>query len=498
MTISTSIAEVNYATVLSAIWADAKPLNFVNGAWSETADRRPVVDPSTGVAFTSSPNSSKAEVEVAIAAAETAQPEWAKLTVAERMMHLDSFRAALEENAESLALLESVDSGNPMYSTRRDVGLALKYLREWPGQAIAQSGRVHKSFQDGISIVTHEPYGVVGTIIAYNHPSLFAIAGFIYPLLAGNTIVIKAASQTSLATLALGHIVGSHFPKGVINLIAGGREAGDTLVVDPRVKRLAFTGSENTALAIQSRISASGLVKHFTAELGGKNSFIIFPDTDLKSAIAAAFAGLSLNVSAGQSCQATARILVHQDIAREVEEGLAEMFRALVVGRSYDEETDMGPLVSEEQLESVDSIVRSGIEEGARLVLGGGRLDREGSYYAPTLFADATSEMRISRDEIFGPVAVIQQFESEDEAIRLANEVEHGLSAAVWTNNIDRALRVAASVQAGYIWVNDANRHYAGAPFGGMKSSGVGREESIEEFFTYTEPKAVNIKIRAK
>jgi acyl-CoA reductase-like NAD-dependent aldehyde dehydrogenase len=480
---------------LRRFWSDGRPKNFVDGAWKDTASRAATFDPSTGVAYTDVPESSRVEVDVAVDAALTAQPAWAALTLAERIRHLRAFRSALEQHGDALSLLESIDSGNPLASTRRDVGLALRYLDEWPGSALASAGRFTRPHADGISLVSSEPYGVVGKIIAYNHPSLFAIAGFIFPLLAGNTIVVKAAAQTPVATLALGALAQGTLPAGVVNLVAGGVDAGDALVVHPRVKRIAFTGSDRTAVAIQSRLSESGVVKHFTAELGGKNPFVICQDADLDRAVDAAFAGLSFTVSAGQSCQSTARILVHESIADRVVEGLAARMRSLRVGAAYDEASEMGPLVSQAQRERVLSFVERGRAEGAVLVTGGDAGAGDGYFVAPTLFRDATSAMAISREEIFGPVAVTQTWSSEDELLQIANEVDLGLSAAVWTSDIDRALRLSSGLRAGYIWVNDANRHYPGSPFGGVKGSGVGREESVEELQSYSESKTVNIKV---
>jgi len=484
-----------HASALRAFWPDGTPRNFVGGTWSDTEARRETFDPSTGIAYTDVPESSKSEVDVAIATAESAQLSWAALTVARRAIHLAAFRAALAEMGEALALLEAIDSGNPMPSTRRDVGLALKYLDEWPGAAIAQAGRVSRPHQDGISLVVAEPYGVVGKIIAYNHPSLFAIAGFIYPLLAGNTMVIKAAAQTPVATLALGALIADTLPAGVVNIVAGGIDAGDAIVVHPRVKRIAFTGSDRTAVAIQGRLSESGTVKHFTAELGGKNPFIVCADADVDAAVDAAVSGLSFTVSAGQSCQSTARLLVHESVHTEFVNKLAERLRAMRLGAAYDESTDMGPVVSATQLDSVLAHIAGGIGEGATLVTGGARLGTEGFFVEPTLLTGTTSAMRIAREEIFGPVAITQTWRDESEVIRLANEVELGLSAAIWTNDVNRALRLATAVRAGYVWVNDSSRHYGGAPFGGMKGSGVGREESLDEFSSYSESKSINIKV---
>lgn len=493
---TTTATTPSYDDALAAFWPERRPLNHVGGTWTETRKRSATVDPSTGAAYTDVPDSSRDEVDTAIAAAGAAQPTWAALTVSERAVHLSRFRELLAERGEDLALLESVDSGNPLASTRRDVGLALRYLEEWPGIALASTGRMTRPHADGISLVSFEPYGVVGKIIAFNHPSLFAIAGFIFPLLAGNTMVIKAAAQTPVATLALGALVAEAFPAGVVNIVAGGVEAGDAIVVHPRVKRIAFTGSDRTAVAIQARLSESGVVKHFSAELGGKNPFVICADADIDEAAAAAFAGLSFTVSAGQSCQSTARILVHSSVHDEVVERLAARMRSLSLGAAYAADTEMGPLVSAAQTASVLDHIASAVDEGATLVTGGSRVAADGYFVEPTLFTGVTSGMRVAREEIFGPVAIVQSWTTEEEVVALANDTDLGLSAAVWTRDIDRALRLSTAIRAGYVWVNDANRHYPGSPFGGMKGSGIGREESAEEFGSYSEAKSINIKVR--
>lgn len=481
--------------VLGVFWSDGRPQNFIGGEWADAPQRVDAVDPSTGTVFATTPESSAGDVESAVASAQAAQPEWRDLTMSERAGYLTAFREELGRVGEDLAVLEAIDSGNPMPATRRDLGLALRYLAEWPGQALGFTGRFSKPHADGRSLVSFEPYGVVGKIIAYNHPMLFAVAGMIYPLMAGNTMVVKTSTQTPVATLALGAIVQKTLPPGVVNVLSGGAEAGDALVTHREVKRISFTGSEKTALAIQRRLPSSGIVKHFSAELGGKNPFIIFEDADLPEAAEAAFAGLSLLVSAGQSCQSTAKILVQESVYDQVVEYLARRMSGLRLGRAYDETTEMGPVVSEQHAGRVIELIRSGVEEGARVVVGGTRLDREGYFVEPTLLTDVDPGMRVMREEIFGPVALVVPFRDAEEAVRNANDTPYGLSAAVWTRDIDRAFTVTSQLHAGYIWVNDANRHYPGTPFGGMRGSGVGREESIEELSSYVEPKTVNIKV---
>jgi betaine-aldehyde dehydrogenase len=482
---------------LQAFWPDQQPRTFVGGQWCDPVASAPTDDPSTGLLLADAPVSSPAEVAAAVEAAAQAQPAWAAVGLEARAAALQEFAHRLRERGEELALLESMDSGNPMFATRRDVSFGLRYLSRWPSYAFAHAGRATTPVADGLSYTLSSPYGVVGRIVAFNHPSLFAVAGMIFPLLAGNTIVVKAAPQTPLGTLALGALLQDCLPPGTVNLIAGGAETGDALVTSPRVKRLSFVGSLPTALAIQSRLSVGGTVKHLSLELGGKNAMIIFPDVDLDAAVDAAVAGMSFAVSAGQSCQSTSRLLLHADIYEPFLDLLAARMSALRVGVAYDEAVDMGPLVSAAQLARVQSYVASGIDEGARLVTGGAAPAGlpPGHYLQPTLFADVEPGMRIAREEIFGPVVAALPWRDYDEMIALANDVELGLSAAVWSRDIDAALRTAADVQAGYVWVNDANRHYLGSPFGGVKNSGIGREESPEELLSYLETKSVNVRL---
>lgn len=500
MSSTTTSVDPTAAEAVRAFWPDGRAKNFVGGSWVDAGGVSDVVDPSTGRPYATAPDSSRADIAAAVDAAAAAQPAWARLTLLERAEALTAFRAALLQGERELALLESVDSGNSLTSTHRDVGLAIKYLSTWPGYAHAHAGRMTAPVPDGFSYTLHRPYGVVGKIVAFNHPSLFAITGMILPLMAGNTVVVKASPQAPLGTLALGKFFAEALPAGVVNLVSGGPDAGDALVTDPRIKRLAFVGSLPTALAIQSRAAASGAVKHLSFELGGKNAMIVFPDVDLDAAVEAAFAGMSFTVSAGQSCQSTSRLLLHESISTDFLERLVPRLQDVHVGPAYDTNTQMGPLVSRSQLERVTGYIEAGRRAGARLLTGGRAPDRSdtyagGYYLEPTLFSEVTPEMVIGREEIFGPVLSALTWSGYEQMLALANDIDLGLSAAIWTRDINLALRTAARIDAGYIWVNDANRHYLGAPFGGVKNSGTGREECAEEYATYLETTAVNIKV---
>lgn len=495
MTSNTHPPTYTPATVLTAFWPDGVPKNFVGGEWVSAQGVTPTVDPSTEVQLAHAPDSSHADVTAAIDAAADVQTSWSGRTLLERAEALASFRTALAAEGEKLALLESIDSGNPLSSTRRDVSLAMTYLSVWPGFAHAHTGRMAAPVRDGFSYTLHRPYGVVGRIVAFNHPSLFAIAGMIMPLLAGNTVVIKASPQAPLGTLALGRLLHRSLPPGVVNLVGGGARAGEALVTDNRVKRLSFVGSLPTALAIQSQAAASGTIKHLSFELGGKNAMIVFPDVDLDDAVQAAFSGMSFTVSAGQSCQSTSRLLLHDTIAEDFLDRLARRMRSVKLGVAYAPGTDMGPLVSQAQLDRVDGFIHAGREAGATLLTGGNAPEGNGYFLEPTLFGDVTPDMTIAREEIFGPVVSALTWSTYEQMLQLANGVDLGLSAAIWTRDIGTAMRAAADVDAGYIWINDANRHYLGAPFGGVGNSGIGREEAAEEYPTYLETSAVNIKV---
>lgn len=485
-------------SLLAKFFPEGRPEAHVGGRWAASERRTDSLDPSTGQPIETVPNSTPVEVTAAVEEAARAQASWARTSLPERVECLRTFSNELASMGEDLALLESVDSGNPLRATSRDMALAQRYLTEWPAYALTQAGRATQPFHDGLSYTLRRPYGVVGRIVAYNHPSLFTIAGMIFPLLAGNTVVAKSAQQTPVATLALGALAERSLPPGVLNLVSGGAEAGDALVTSPHIKRISFVGSGRTARTIQSRLSHSGLVKHFTAELGGKNAMIVCADVDLAAAADAAVAGMSLRISQGQSCQSTSRVLVHRDVHDKFVDLMAQQLSAMTLGPAYDARFDMGPLVSATHRDHVESFLGHHLPPGARIQTGGGRpadCPPGGFFLEPTLVTGAPDGSRIATEEIFGPVVVVQPWDSEEQAIALANGSELGLSAAVWSRDIDRALRIAHAMEAGYVWVNDANRHYAGAPFGGVKGSGVGREESVEDLLSYSELTAINVRI---
>jgi len=469
---------------------------FVDAADGAVAEVR---DPSTGAQLTTVPSAGAADVERAVAAAKAAQPAWEALGVAGRAACFARFDALLAEHRERLAMLDAIDCGNPVRAMRIDVDLCHDYVRGWPSLAAAMTGDVIPASPGNLHYTAHRPYGVVGRITAFNHPLMFAATRPLPALIAGNAVVMKPSPDTSLSTLALAELFAEAFPPGVVNIVAGGADAGDTLVTHPDVKRIAFTGSVPTGLLIQRRAAESGSVKHLSLELGGKNAMVVFPDVDVAEAVEGAIFGMNLDVCQGQSCGSNSRVLVHRRIYDEFVSTLASRLADYRVGVAYDEATDVGPLVTPAHRDRVAGYVESGVDEGATLVFGGGRpagVPEGGNFLEPTLFADVRPEMRIAREEIFGPVISVFPWDDYDAMIELANAVDLGLTASVWTCDLDVAHKTADRLEAGYVWINDSTRHYFGTPFGGAKNSGIGREESRDELLSYLEQKVVHTRLR--
>jgi acyl-CoA reductase-like NAD-dependent aldehyde dehydrogenase len=350
----------------------------------------------------------------------------------------------------------------------------------------------------GLHFTLREPFGVVGRIVPFNHPFLFAAAHVAAPLMAGNTVVIKTPETSPLSGHLLAEACVDVLPPGVVNIVSGlGLPAGDALVRHPEVRRIGFTGSAATGMAIQ-RAAAETCVKHVTLELGGKNPLIVFPDADVEKAVDAAVAGMNFSW-AGQSCGSTSRLLVHESLYRRAVDRATAKVAALKLGPPLDLSSEMGPVNSAAQYARVMALIDAGKKEGARLCTGGGRpagaAFARGYWVAPTVFADATPAMRIAREEVFGPVLTVMRWSSVDEAIRIANATDYGLTAGLFTNDLAAALTTARRIEAGVVAINGSTMHYVGLPFGGFKNSGVGGEEALEELLSYTQVKAVHIQV---
>jgi acyl-CoA reductase-like NAD-dependent aldehyde dehydrogenase len=441
------------------------------------------------------PRGTAADVERAVHAAETAQVAWVELSAAQRSKYLFRLADALTARADDLLMLEVADTGNSITGMKDDVSGCIDRLRYFAGLGYELQGSTIPGSSDRLNITIREPYGVVGRIVAFNHPIAMATHGVASPLIAGNSVVLKPSEQSSLSATLLGEIASEVLPPGVLNIVTGDGDVGSALVRHPRVKRLSFVGSVRTGMAIQ-RSAAEVAVKSISLELGGKNPFIVFPDAPVEKVAEAAVVGMNF-IWQGQSCSSTSRLFVHDSIYHEVVQHVIAKAEALRIGDPFEWTTQMGAINSQAHLSKIESYVEIGKAEGARLVAGGkrpaGARFEKGFWFQPTVFADVRHDMRIAREEIFGPVLSILRWSDVDDAIEMANSVEYGLTAAVWTRDITNALRTAQCLRSGYIWINGVNSYARAIPFGGYKNSGVGRERGLEELYSYTEEKSLQI-----
>ncbi len=470
---------------------------FIGGEWVGTSSGRsfPTYAPATGEIVAHVPWAEEADVDRAVRAAVAAFPGWAETSGAERGARLRELAAALRRHREELARLDAVTSGNVVSGMRRDVDWAADSLDYFAGLIPELKGETLPSGPRAFAYTVREPFGVVGKINPYNHPVRFAAEKLAAPLAAGNTVVVKPPEQAPLSSLVLARLAADIFPPGVVNVVTGdGPTTGAALVRHPLVRRLALIGSVEAGRAVMEM--AAPELKTVTLELGGKNPIIVFPDVDPEEAARAAVEAMNFS-RAGQSCSSTSRAFVHRRLHRAFVEAVRARLMRLRLGPPEADESEMGPLVSREQVERVLHYIEVGRREGARLVCGGGVPEdpalRRGFYVQPTLFDDVEPGMRIAQEEIFGPVIAVLVWEDEEEMVRQVNAVRYGLSAAIYTRDYAAAHRLARRIEAGYIWVNIPGGHLLGAPYGGVKHSGLGREECLEELLSYTQVKSVRM-----
>ncbi|MDQ0472081.1 aldehyde dehydrogenase family protein [Labrys wisconsinensis] len=463
---------------------------------SSNGEFDPSINPANEAVIGRSPRGTTEDVARAVASAQAAWPAWAATTPGERGARMRAFGQALKARAEEILHVEVADTGNTITPMRGDVGMAVESLDYYAGLIHELKGETIPATPDNLHITLREPYGVVARIAPFNHPLMFAVARTAAALAAGNAVIVKPPETSPLSAMVLAEIAREALPQGVFNIVTGtGATVGDAIVRHPDIKRIAFIGSPGTGRAIQ-RAAADVAVKHVTLELGGKNPLIAFPDTDPDVIAAAAMRGMNFTWQ-GQSCGSTSRLLLHEDIHDAVLDRVVERVSKLRLGDPADPATDMGPVNSRVQLEKVLAFFEAAKVDGARLMTGGGRPDgapfRRGFWVEPTVYADVRPGMRLWQEEVFGPILSVGRWKTVDEAVELANSTEYGLTGAVWTNDIRNALNVARRVRSGHIWINGCSSHFLGVPFGGMKNSGVGREEGIEEMVSYTEAKTINI-----
>ena len=477
---------------------------LINGKWVDAVSGKtfPTYDPSTGEVLAQVAEGDRADIDLAVKAARKAFDEgpWRKMTPSERGRLIWKLGDLIDQHLEEFAFLESLDNGKPLTVARAaDVPLAAELFRYMAGWATKLEGNTiplsvpYTPNAKYLSYTLREPVGVVGQIIPWNFPLLMAAWKLGPALATGCAVVLKPAEQTPLSALRLGELIlEAGFPEGVVNIVPGyGETAGAALAAHNDVDKIAFTGSTEVGKLIVH--AATGNLKRVSLELGGKSPNVIFKDADMDVAIPGAASGIFFNQ--GQCCCAGSRLYVEKDVFDKVIEGISASAKKIRVGSGLDPKTQMGPLVSEEQLNRVCGYLESGFSQGAKAAAGGQKKGDKGYFVEPTVLVDTTEDMKVVQEEIFGPVVVAMPFSSTEEIIPRANDNVYGLAAGIWTRDISKAHRMAESLQAGTVWINCYNIFDAALPFGGYKQSGWGREMGHDVLNNYTQTKAVCARI---
>jgi len=474
------------------ILIDNKWVDSVSGKSFET------INPATGEVLAKVAEADAPDVELAVKAARKAfhaKSVWRRMSASERGKLLNRLADLIEANIEELATLESLDNGKPKHVARSaDLPLVSACYRYYAGWADKIQGKTIPISGDYFCYTRHEPVGVVGQIIPWNFPLLMQAWKLAPALACGNTVVMKVAEQTPLSALRIGElIIEAGFPEGVVNILPGyGPTAGGAIARHMDVDKIAFTGSTEVGHLIM-KASAESNLKRVTLELGGKSPNIVFADADMKEAVEGSHFALFFNQ--GQCCCAGSRVFVEEKVYDEFVERSTERAKRRTVGNPLERTTEQGPQVDNDQFEKVMGYVQSGKQEGAKLMCGGERVGDRGYFVAPTVFSDVKDEMKIAQEEIFGPVMSIMKFKDVDDLVERANKTIYGLAAAVWTRDIGKAHHIANNVRAGTVWINCYDVFDAGAPFGGFKQSGIGRELGEYGLQQYSEIKTVTVKL---
>jgi betaine-aldehyde dehydrogenase len=455
------------------------------------------VNPGTGEVLAQAAVANAADVDAAVAAARAGYETWRAVLPLERARILRELARRVRAHARELAMLDAANCGNPIREMIGDANVAALQLDFFAGLVTEMKGASIPMGPDVVNFSVREPLGVVARIVPFNHPFMFAAGKAAAPLAAGNSVIVKPPDQAPLSALRLAQIAEGLFPDGVFNVVPGDRATGAALASHPGIAMVAIIGSVGAGKAVMR--AASDTLKPLLLELGGKNALIAYPDADPDAVATAVVAGMNFTWC-GQSCGSTSRAFIHAGIHDAVVEGVRTKIAAFRPGIPTDDATTMGAIVSRAQMERVLGYIEAGNAEGARLVCGGKRPGdarlANGFYVEPTVFAGVTQDMRIAREEIFGPVLSVLSWSDERRMLADVNSVPYGLTCSIWTNDVSTAHRTAMAVQAGFVWINEVGRHFLGAPFGGVKQSGMGREECLGELIAFTQEKNIHLRLR--
>ena len=473
---------------------------FIDGEFCDSSDKATFTtySPATGEALAKVAEATREDVDRAVNAAWKAFEGWKKLDKIQRSKILLDIADVIDKNKEHLAKVESLDNGKPIRETMNiDVPFAADHFRYFAGAIRTEEDSASFLDENTLSLIIREPIGVVGQIVPWNFPFLMAAWKLAPVLASGCCTVLKTSSATPLSVLELMKLIKDIVPKGVINIISGaGSKSGQYMLEHKGFRKLAFTGSTEVGYSV-AKAAAEKLIPA-TLELGGKSANIFFPDCDFDMTIDGLQLGILFNQ--GQVCCAGSRVFVHEDIYDRFVEAAVEQFNKVKVGNPLDPDTQMGAQVNDKQVEKIQSCVDIAVQDGAKIACGGRVFDEgelsKGAFYRPTLLVNVDNSMKAAREEIFGPVAVIIKFKTEEEVIAMANDTDFGLGGAVWTRDINRAIRVSRAIETGRMWVNTYNAIPAGAPFGGYKTSGVGRETHKVILEHYTQMKNIFINLK--
>ena len=472
---------------------------FINGEWRDASDGQTVktYSPVDGSLLAEVAEATKEDVDAAVSSAREAFKTWKNSTVKERAKILNQIADIIDANAELLATVETMDNGKPIRETMAvDVPLAAEHFRYFAAAIISEEDSAKMLDNNTLSLILREPIGVVGQIVPWNFPFLMGAWKLAPVLASGCCTVLKTSSTTPLSVLEFAKLIQDVLPAGVFNVITGsGSKSGQYILDHEGFDKFAFTGSTEIGYNV-AKAAAEKLIPA-TLELGGKSANIIFPDCDFEQALDGAQLGILFNQ--GQVCCAGSRIFVHEDIYDKFVPELVKRFNSVTIGNPLDPNTQMGSQIDKRQMNKILSYVKIGTDEGATLLCGGEQFTENGlengCFIRPTLLGNVTNDMRVAKEEIFGPVACIIKFKSEDEVIEMANDSEYGLGGAVFTNDINRAVRISRAIETGRVWINTYNAIPEGAPFGGYKKSGIGRETHKVILEHYTQMKNILINL---